>query len=384
MPLIRVAPDARGLLLEGSAAAVARAEDGILDVVFHGFLSNGAELAQRLSQPPTNEAELLLSGYVEHGRALFQELRGAFALVVWDARARLLLATRDPVGIHPLFYTRIGRDLVLSWSIDALLAAGAPRDVNRVYVAEHLLHRWRSLDETYFSSIRRVPAGHFLRFGTGIDVERYWRPLETVPTVAAGGDAWVDELEYRLEQAVERCLELGRAGVYLSGGGVDSTTVAVAAARTSARRGLPLPVALCVGFPDAEANEEEEQRQVAAALGLTRRTRSADARASGDVPLIESSLGTLAVRGAPIGIPWDGAFLALVGDARGCGCSVVLTGDGGDEWLTVSRVRSARPSRTAAVGTRRPSATSARPCRTCRCAVMRIVLRRRCGSGRSC
>ncbi len=328
------------LTIEGSSQPPQHAHDGSCETVFDGFLFNRQELSRRPELEGLrweNDAGLLLHLYARLGPSVLSELRGVFTFILWNAGDRTLVATRDPLGIHPLFYARTDSGLALSWSIDSLLNAGASREVNRVFVAEHLLRRWRSLDETYFSAIRRVPAGHYLRFMTDRQLEPYWHPAGVANLDFRNSDAWLDELETRLEQAVERCLELGRAGIYLSGGGVDSTSVALAAARISGRRGLPAPVALSVSFPDPAADEDEEQQRVASALGLPRYTCPAEGRDSKNSPLIESSLDMAARRGAPIGTPWHQAFLMLAREARNLGCSVVLTGDGGDEWLTVPK-----------------------------------------------
>jgi asparagine synthetase B (glutamine-hydrolysing) len=340
---VRLGPRESGLIVQSESDPGQHARSESREVVFHGFLFNRAELSRRPELEGLrieNDAELLLNLYVRLGPAIFSELRGVFALVLWDARDRTLVATRDPLGMHPLFYAHVGSELVLSWSIEALLCAGASRDVNRVFVAEHLLHRWRALDETYFSSIRRVPAGHYLSKTDEVRLERYWQPQPEVSPEPRELEWWLDALESRLEQAVDRCLGLGRAGIYLSGG-VDSTSVAVAAARVSSRRTLDPPLALSVSFPDEAANEAHAQDRVARALGLQRVTCSAEATPPNGLGLVESTLAAIAERAAPVGAVWDHAYAVLGEQARRHGCRVLLDGEGGDEWFTVPPVYAA-------------------------------------------
>jgi asparagine synthase (glutamine-hydrolysing) len=152
-----------------------------------------------------------------------------------------LLAARDPLGIYPLFYASIEGEWLFSTSIDALTRH--PRvsaEVNRAALAEHLCHRWPDVEDTLFKNLKRVPPGHVIRVGRSKQVRRYWELL-----IPGDGVDWIreDELERfdeLLDQAVERCLYLGPAAIYLSGG-LDSVSVAAVATQNSHRKGLPPP-----------------------------------------------------------------------------------------------------------------------------------------------
>src|SRR4029079_15317523 len=83
---------------------------------------------------------------------------------------------------------------------------------------------------------------------------------------------WLTDEETRrfsdvLDQAVRRCLSLGRAGIFLSGG-FDSVSIAAVAADLSRKAGVEPPAALSLAFPDPTCNEQNVQRGVANALGL--------------------------------------------------------------------------------------------------------------------
>ena len=54
-----------------------------------------------------------------------KRIDGVFALVVWDARSTLVLAARDPLGQHPLFYAR---GLDGAWYFSDSIAALARAD----------------------------------------------------------------------------------------------------------------------------------------------------------------------------------------------------------------------------------------------------------------
>lgn len=52
-----------------------------------------------------SDCEVLVPGYADLGiEKLCQNLDAEFALVIWDAKKKVMLAARDPIGIRPLFY----------------------------------------------------------------------------------------------------------------------------------------------------------------------------------------------------------------------------------------------------------------------------------------
>ena len=58
------------------------------------------------------------------GEACFAELRGMFAIALWDGRRKRLVLARDRIGKKPLFYSWDGRRLVFGSEIKALWPAG--------------------------------------------------------------------------------------------------------------------------------------------------------------------------------------------------------------------------------------------------------------------
>lgn len=308
-------------------------------VIFDGVLYNRTELNDTLASgatPPLNDVELILRAYLRWGDDVLHRVKGIFALIVWDAKTQTLLCARDPLGVYPLFCADAGTDLLFSTSIDALVQQpGVSGAVNRLALADHLAHRWPKPEETYVASVSRVPPGHALRIDrTGRQAYRYWDPVPPGTEIQ-----WVsrDELERfdeLLDQAVTRCLGQGRVGIYLSGG-LDSVSVAAVAADNSRRQGLPPPLALSLIYPSAATNEEPIQRGVAADLGLPHVTLPFF-DAVGGSELLPKTLAVASQRPVPLLNPWNPAYHRLGREAKNRGCSVILTGGGGDEWLSVS------------------------------------------------
>ena len=60
-------------------------------------------------------------------------------MALWDARERRLVLARDPYGIKPLVYARLGRRLAFASELKALLALpGFPREIDPEAVEGYL------------------------------------------------------------------------------------------------------------------------------------------------------------------------------------------------------------------------------------------------------
>jgi asparagine synthase (glutamine-hydrolysing) len=94
------------------------------------------------------------------------------------------------------------------------------------------------MERTAFRGVRRLPAGHALKYSNGeVKARRYATlPIEE-PLFLKRGEDYVEQFRGHLEQAVRDRLPAGPAGFFMSGG-LDSTSVAAVAASVQARRGI--------------------------------------------------------------------------------------------------------------------------------------------------
>ncbi len=315
---------------EGAAASSASA-DGT-SASFDGVLDNRAELARELGlDAKAPAAEVLLAGYTRWGESVAERLRGTFAWVVADETTVSVLACRDQIGAWPLFYAPANGQPVFAASLEALLRQpGVSSEVNRAALADHLLSRWPDPGETYYAHVRRVPPGHVLRTGRGGSpaLRRYWNPAPPDRKIQWLDRNEVERFENVMEEAVARPLNVGSPGIFLSGG-LDSVSVAAIATDLG-----PAPLALSVEFP-GDVNETRIQRGVANALGLEHVLLDFDEALDGK-GVLETALDVSSSWPQPLANLWYPLYRTLTARGAQQGVDVVLTGGGGDEWLSVT------------------------------------------------
>ena len=266
----------------------------------------------------------LLAGWRTHGEALPGRLRGEYAVVLYDPATARGLAFCDHMGARALWYAERGGRLWLASDGRQLL-----RLLDRTPEPDPLaLAHWLSVttpdaERTLFAGVRRLPAGHFLRFSAaGTATARYWLP-GAVPRFEGGAEAAAGELQARLRTSVARRLPAdGPAGVMLSGG-LDSSSVGGVAATLIGDRLRGYSAV----FPDhPEADESaliEELRRAFGIAGVSAPVRSGS--------IVAAAVGHIRRWSAPPTSPNLYFLDPLLAGARADGVEVMLDGEGGDE-----------------------------------------------------
>src|SRR5260370_12115247 len=147
----------------------------IVNGEFYGYESIQKELEQRGHKLRTrSDSEIALHLYEELAADCLRQLRGEFALVIWDGVNRRIFAARDRFGIKPLFYALHEGTLYLASEVKALFAAGVPArwDGEIVYDSGDF---GANQGRTLFNGVFQVPPGHYLvATDEHIQLSRYW------------------------------------------------------------------------------------------------------------------------------------------------------------------------------------------------------------------
>ena len=287
------------------------------------------------------DGELILRAYLRWGRDCPRHLLGDYAFAVWDARQRMLFCVRDHIGARPFYYALQEERFIFASTVEAVLAAPGVSDaLDEVTVATHLASRVFSETRTFYAAVRKLPPGQTLtveakatrngsdRYRTRI--ERYWHPEQAPAARPASDDAYAEQFLHLYTQAVRDRLRGGPVGVHLSGG-LDSSSIAVLAARELRRQNRPPPRAF-TWLPDpgnrpppAHAPEYALVDAVCAQEGL---------QACHGAPAAKDVLDVLRLDGTLPGVHVHMNEAIVQRHAAAQGVQVLLSGWGGDECVS--------------------------------------------------
>ncbi|WP_185995761.1 asparagine synthase (glutamine-hydrolyzing) [Nocardioides campestrisoli] len=214
---------------------LATGEDDLV-LVANGEVYNHRSLESRLgitSELRTlSDCEVLLHQYRRHGLDFLDDVRGMFAVILWDRRNQKLVLARDRFGIKPLYFHRSAERIVAASEIKALMVdPGTPREVDWTTALGHpQLIGAPQFDQdetcTWFKGIESVPAGTILEIDLrdgSTRSHRYWSLPE--PNEDWSEQRFVDEYRDALVASVRECATAdAELGLFLSGG-IDSTAV---------------------------------------------------------------------------------------------------------------------------------------------------------------
>jgi len=253
--------------LEGGHQPLAN-EDESIWVVFNGEIYNFEELNQRYLQTghqfrTRSDTETIVHLYEELGEACFAEMRGMFAIALWDGRQKKLLLARDRIGKKPLFYSWDGRRLVFASEMKALWPAGGiSREMDLEAFCDYFSFGYVPAPKTIYRQVRKLRAAHYMVVeGSQIREVPYWDLRFDQPQQLSESE-WSERFLEEYRWAVKsRLISDVPLGAFLSGG-VDSSSVV--ALMNECQR----PVTTCsIGFTEESYNEAADARAFATSLG---------------------------------------------------------------------------------------------------------------------
>jgi len=158
-------------------------EDGSIWIVFNGEIYNYRELRAKYCEGiglrSASDTEVLLHVLAREGERALSELRGMFALALWDRRRERLLLARDQFGKKPLYYAVRGNSFLFASEVKSLLVAPwVSRELDPGAAAKYFLYEYVPAPATGYKEVWQVPMGSFaLVTRSSIDVRRWWKPV---------------------------------------------------------------------------------------------------------------------------------------------------------------------------------------------------------------
>ena len=167
--------------LSGGQQPIAN-EDGSMWIVYNGEVFNYVELRAELEArghkfSTHTDTEVILHLYEDLGPACLSRLNGQFAIAIYNERDSSLFLARDRLGVRPLFYSKVGSELVFASEIKAILAYPELSAQFDPVALDQVFTYWSALgSRTCFRGVVSLLPGHYLLAKADkIEIAPYWQ-----------------------------------------------------------------------------------------------------------------------------------------------------------------------------------------------------------------
>ena len=311
--------------------------DGNYVITCDGRVDNREELLRRLQHlapvsTDSTDAALFLYAYIVWGPECARRIIGDFAFAIWDAAKRRLFCARDPLGMRQFHYYFDGQKLVFGTEIKQLFQhLDIPQRVNETKAGLLLAGSEGEPETTYYEQVFRLPGGYYLEASSATLVKRsFWEPKpEDLILLADQGEYEERFLELFQQSVKSRLRSTQPVGVKLSGG-LDSSSVTSVAEqlRIHGDGTYPTLQAFSYSFPDRpEMDESRYVRDIVERYGTPVSWIFDDGTKDNPVPSQRRF-------DEPFPIQHESLHRMTLQKAQAGGIRALLTGEGGDEWLT--------------------------------------------------
>jgi len=298
---------------------------GPLVVCCDADLWNAAELSTRAGVAKPSVALAIAVLYEQLGERVLDELRGAFALAISDARSSRVLIAVDPMGIRSLVFSASREQLCFASQPRGLFAMGrVSKEVNPHAIGSFLTFTVVPAPETAYLNVNRLEPGTVLTWSPeGIRQRRYWDMVYPEDARGSTSALAIRLLEHMRASvgASTQGVDVGRLGCFLSGGTDSSSVVGLLTQYTSA------PVnTFSIGFDEEAFNELHYADIAVKHFG----TRHHEARISA-AAAFDTVRQVVEAYDEPFGNASIIPTYHCLRLAREAGVTTMLAGDGGDE-----------------------------------------------------
>ncbi len=244
-------------------------EDETVWIVHNGEVYNFPELKTQLIEKghrfrTKSDTEVIIHLYEEKNVKSLDDLRGAFAFSIWDAKNEKLFLARDRVGQKPLFYFYKEGIFIFASEIKSLLEHDiVKRELDLESLDSYLTYGYTPAPHTMFKGIRALPPAHYLVLDkNGLKIENYWNL-----SYARKTDLSFPECKERfyalLSEATRiRLISDVPLGMFLSGG-VDSSCVVALMSKVASEK----IKTFSIGFEEKDFDELRYARFIAERFG---------------------------------------------------------------------------------------------------------------------
>jgi asparagine synthase (glutamine-hydrolysing) len=254
-------------------------------VMLNGAVYNLGELAAELTAAghsfcTRSDTEVVMEAYRRWGPSCFERFNGMWAILIIDLDRKVIVGSRDRIGIKPFYYALDRKRLLFAsepWAIAQTQSAGPRIGTPRFF--EFLSgYPPQSAALSFFRGVHPVPAATWFEIDLAGDrvMEPRFQPYWNLADYHSDGAPATSFAE-----AAERFRELLKASVAgqsladvkvgsLLSGGFDSSMIVMLWSELAAARGSQRPDTLSIAWDDPEMSERPNIEAIAAKAGSVR------------------------------------------------------------------------------------------------------------------
>jgi asparagine synthase (glutamine-hydrolysing) len=241
-------------------------------IVYNGEIYNHTQVRARLNGHPfrsSGDTETILAGWTAQGSNILAQLRGMFAMGIWDGARKEFWLVRDRLGIKPLYVCALGTDTwIFASEVRTILASRlVAARLDSAAVESYLAFGAVTAPWTLVHGIQSIMPGEAWRFDLSRENPsptrvRYWQPrFKSTSTQITYREALERLRPVLLEALSIHMLSDVPVGVFLSGG-IDSSSIVAALSR----QGYPLHT-FSVLFGERDYDESVYSRRISQEFG---------------------------------------------------------------------------------------------------------------------
>ncbi|WP_320814527.1 asparagine synthase (glutamine-hydrolyzing) [Flavobacterium sp.] len=298
---------------------------GRYTIVFNGEIYNYKTIKSDLILKgyqfnSVSDTEVILKGFIEYGKDIVCQLRGMFALVIWDKELKEAFVARDRFGEKPFYYYNLNETFAFASNLGGIVPlVEGDLQISQQAIYELLSQQYIDVESCIYEGIKKLAAGCAMTINaSGIKIKPYWSP-DYKEKKELSFEENKKQLHQLISASVEEQLEADvPVGLFLSGG-TDSAVIAALASKQKENI-----TALTMSVPgNKDSDEAAAAAFVAEKLKLKHKIVSLDTNCVADLPFVLQNIEPLA----------DASLLPTLAIAKEARkeFTVMLSGDGGDE-----------------------------------------------------
>ncbi|MFD2629746.1 asparagine synthase (glutamine-hydrolyzing) [Oceanobacillus kapialis] len=242
--------------------------DGRFWMVFNGEVYNFKQLRNQLEEKghhfnTTSDTEVIGAMFIEYGVKAFRELRGMFAIIIWDSREKILYGARDSFGIKPFYYYESDGELIMASEKKSINYLTQQYIINERALQHYMSFQYVPDPMSLTEGIQRLEPGHYFvkEWREPIKKQRYFHA--TFEPVSGNERQIIRSIHDVLADSVEKHMQSDAPlGAFLSGG-IDSTFIVALAKEVN-----PDLKTFSVGFKVDGYSEIDVAKQSAKEMGV--------------------------------------------------------------------------------------------------------------------